>query len=123
MWGEDLFNHFDRNRRESYLEAERMLREFTKASTPNDVLEKFDGVLNDQMLKTLDSQEKQPPADTPTPSAAPTIETDPLGVAADIAKQVAGEVEVEEEDEDDEEKVDYDYSDDGDDYDDDDQDD
>ena len=63
-----------------------MLREFTKASTPTDVLEKFDGVLNDQMLKTLDSQEKQPPAETPTPSAAPTIETDPLGVAADIAK-------------------------------------
>ena len=84
--GEDLFTYFDRNGKESYLVSERVLREFTKASTPNDVLEKFEGVLNDEMLKTLDSQEKQQPTETPAPSVAPTVETDPLGVAADIAK-------------------------------------
>ena len=77
------------------------------------------------MLKTLDTQEKPPPAETPTLSAAPIVEIDPLGVTAEIAKKVVGEVEEtdEERDEDDEEKIDFDYSDDGDDYDDDDQDD
>ena len=50
-----MFNHFERNGRESYLDSEKVLREFTKASTPAEIIDRFDGVLNDEMLKTLDS--------------------------------------------------------------------
>ena len=93
LWEEELFTYFEKNVWDNFLEAEKLLRVFTKASTPTDILERFNGVLSDEMVKNLDTQTQSTPAEMSTSSAAPTVDLDPLGVAAEIAKKMAEEVE------------------------------